>query len=286
MEFDKSLISSLPRSLNFLIRSCDLACNTLMKGKLFSDKPDYVVQQEQFSEFFENVLKKPEAIEKFRNKVLKDVYDSNYTDVIEKIINDGKANDKFMLSGIEFRFGKFVLPISKIYRNATLHGRSVHPPKILLGFYAVMYYTVKEEESKECLDLVSSNINSMIETIEEMARPPPGAGGGMSGGNFFKDALSKFDLGQTTEMLNKISSDPKMSGEFKKMCGKVQEVFESGNPMESLGDLIKESSIHAAEAEGSSLPAEEVVRRMVSSEHEEVPPPSSEGSDNLAADQN
>lgn len=272
MEFDKSLISSLPRSLNFLIRSLDLACNTLMKGKLFSDKPEYIVQQEQFSEFFENVLKKPEAIEKFRNKVLKDVYDANYTDVIEKIVIDGKANDKFMLSGIEFRFGKFILPISKIYRNATLHAkenRSVHPPKILLGFYAVMYYTVKDEESKECLDLISSNINSMIESIEEMARPPPQASSGMPGGNFIKDALSKFDLGQTTEMLNKISSDPKMSGEFKKMCGKVQEVFESGNPMEALGELVKESSIHAAQSEGEPIPAEEMVQRLISSETEQ-----------------
>jgi len=222
-----------------------------MKGKLFSDKPEYIVQQEQFSEFFENVLKKPESVEGFRTKVLKDVYDINYTDVIEKIIptdgeSEGKANDKFMMSGIEFRLGKFILPISNIYRNATLQAKeakSVHPPKILLGFYAVMYYTVKDDESKECLDLISSNINTMIEAIEEMARvPAPNPGG-----NFFKEALGKFDLGQTTEMLNKISSNPKMSGEFKKMCNKVQQVFESGDPMEALGELIKESSIHAAE---------------------------------------
>lgn len=247
MEFDRSLISSLPRSLNFLVRSLDMACNTLMRGKLITDKPDYIEQQEQFSEFFENVYRKPEAIEKFKDKVLKDIYDNNYTDIIEKIIVDNVPKDRFMMNGLEFKFGKFVLPISKIYRNASLHAkenRSAHPPKILLGFYSVMFHTVKKEESKECLDLIAANISSMIEAIEEIAKPPQAQ---QAGANIFQDLIKNFDISQPNSFLDKLTNNPNMPEELRGACDKVKQIFGSENPIEALEKFAKETTIHAAE---------------------------------------
>jgi len=251
VEFDRTLISNLPKSLAFFIRSLVLSCNTLLKGVRLSDKPKYVEQSEEFSEFFENILREKGAVEKFREKILKDIYEDNYTDIISKAIDDdNNPHDSFMLDDLNFNFGKFCLPISTIYKNITEYAkknRSVHPPKIMLGFYATMFHTVKNDgETKETLDLISNNINIMIEAIEDISRPLPSS----SSGNFLMDALKKFNPGEATEMFNKIGSDPRMSEEFKKVHGKVTDIFKSENPMDALNSLFKEMSAEAASHPG------------------------------------
>ena len=246
MEFDRSLISSLPKSLDFFVRSLVLSCNTLWKGKLISDKPEFILQTEEFSDFFKNVLSDPKLVDKFREKVLKDIYDQNYTDIIEKIVgDDGKAQDKFMSSDIRFNFNKFCLPVSAVYKaivEFSKKQRVVHPAKILLGFYAVMFHTVVKEESKESLDLISVNINQMIDTLEEMARPPP-----REKSNFFQEALKNFNPGQATELLNKISNMPEANGQAKDALAKVKEMLSSDNPLEGLGNLLEETKKMASQ---------------------------------------
>ena len=249
-EFDRSLISNLPKSLNWFVRSLGLACNTLMKGVKFSDKPDYVLKTENFIEVFEEVIMKDkDTLEKFRLKFLKSIYDDNYTDITAKIMSEeGKVNDKFIKEGLEIVVGSSVLPVSTIYTKITEHIkknklRSTHPPRIILSFFAVMYHTVLKEETKETKDLISENINTMMGVIEELTRPPSPQGNSMA------DMFKNFNPGKMSEMFNKMGQDPRMSGEFKKAHGKVAEILKSEDPTKVMGDLFKEMTAHAAEAQ-------------------------------------
>ncbi len=250
-EFDRTVISNLPKSLGWFVRSLNLACNTMMKGVKFSDKPEFIKKTEAFTEVVieDIVMKDKEKLENFRAKFLKPIYDENYTDIISKVIpSEGKVNDKFVKEGLEIKVGKNVLPISEIYVNITKHVkeknlRSIHAPKIILGFFAVMFYTVAKEESKETLDMISDNMDSMINTIEDMLRPPTPPGGGMM------DMLKNFNPGKMSEMFSQMGQDPRMSEEFKKAHGKVTEILKSDNPSEAMGELFKEMSAHAATAQ-------------------------------------
>lgn len=250
-EFDRTVISNLPKSLGWFVRSLNLACNTMMKGVKFSDKPEYIKKTESFIEVVieEIVLKDKEKLENFRSKFLKPIYDEHYTDIIAKVIpSEGKANDKFFKEGLEIKVGSNVLPISEIYVNITKHVKeksikSIHAPKILLGFFAVMFYTVIKEESKETLDMISENMDSMISIIEDLLRPPTPPSGGMM------DMLRNFNPGKMSEMFSQMGQDPRMSEEFKKAHGKVTEILKSDNPSEAMGALFKEMSMHAAMAQ-------------------------------------
>jgi hypothetical protein len=260
MEFDRTLISNLRNSLSFLNRSLLLACNTLMKGKLLSEKPDYVRETEIFTEFFRNVLGEAKAIEKFRVKVLKPLYDEIYSDLLSKVIDDGKVQDSFIKEGISFKFGSYSLPISKIYSTVLelmeqdKKMKVIHPPKIILAFYAVMFYAVEKEESKEALDMIAVNMNLMIETIEDMTKPPP-----QDGGNVIKDAFKKLNPAKMMEMMGSMNKDPRANAQMKQMFGKMQEAFGADDPMTALGDMIKESSRKMAEEmEGKNEVEEEV----------------------------
>ena len=245
MEFDRSIISTLPKSLHYFTRSLVLACNTLMKGKRISEKPTFVSQTEEFGDFLGEVSSKEgvKGIEKIREKVLKDVYDQNYTDVINKILEGGgKANDSFMSSGIELRVGKICLPVSEVYKAIGEHSkkkRTPHPVKILLGFYAVMYHTAGASgETKESLDLISDNINLMIDALEEMSRPPPSDGG------FMGDLMSKFkgmDIGKVGEMLESLAQNPSAPPDLKNHVVKLQDVIKSDNPAEKIGEFLRET---------------------------------------------
>lgn len=262
-EFDRTVISNLPKSLGWFVRSLNLACNTMMKGVKFSDKPEFIKKTESFTEVVieDIVMKDKEKLENFRAKFLKPIYDQNYTDIIAKVIpSEGKVNDKFVKEGLVIEVGKNVLPISEIYTNITKHVkdnnlRSIHAPKILLGFFAVMFYTVAKEESKETLDMISDNMDSMINTIEEMLRPPTPPPGGMM------DMLKNFNPGKMSEMFSTMGQDPRMSEEFKKAHGKVAEILKSENPGEAMQELFKEMTSHAVTVEednpqlGSAAPA-------------------------------
>jgi hypothetical protein len=250
-EFDRTVISNLPKSLGWFVRSLNLACNTMMRGVKFSDKPEYIKKTEAFTEvIIEGIaLKDKVKLENFRTRVLKPIYEQNYTEIISKVIpSEGKVDDKFMKEGLEIKVGSNVLPVSEIYTNITKrikdkNLRSIHPPKILLGFFAVMFYTMKEEESeenKETLDMISDNMDSMINSIEDILRPPSPTGGGMM------DMIKNFNPGKMSEMFNKMGQDPRMSEEFKKAHGKVAEILKSDNPSEVMGELFKEMSAHAS----------------------------------------
>lgn len=270
-EFDRTVISNLQKSLGWFVRGLQLSCNTMMKGVKFSDKPEYIKKTEAFVEVVidDIVMKDKEKLENFRAKFLKPIYDHNYTDIIAKVIpSEGKVNDKFVKEGMEIRVGKNVLPISEIYTNITKHVkdknlRTIHAPRILLGFFAVMFYTVHKEESKETLDMISENMDSLINTIEDMLRPPTPPGGGVM------DMLKNFNPGNISEMFNKMGQDPRMSEEFKKAHGKVAEILKSENPTEVMKELFNEMSVHAAAAQEENP--------QLSTAAAAAPPPSSGG---------
>jgi len=217
-----------------------------MKGVKFSDKPDYVIKTEKFIEVFEEIIMKDKTtLESFRVKFLKEIYDTYYTEIVSKVMpGNGKVNDHFIKNNLEFKLGKSTLPISTIYTNITKHVkenniRSIHPPKILLGFFSVMFHTVVKEEPKETLDLISENINTLMGAIEDLIRPPTPPSNSMF------DMVKNFNPGQMSEFFNKIGQDPRMSEEFKKVHGKVTDIFKNKDPAQAMGELFKEMSAHA-----------------------------------------
>ena len=273
MDFDRSLISSLPKSMHYFTRALVQSCNTFSKGKRISEKPEFVTQTEEFNDFVVEISEKHgmKGWEKFHEKVLKNVYDLRYTDIINKIFEEeGKANDSFMSNHMEFRYGNKVLPISIVYKTIIEHAKTnpiFHPMKILLGFYSVMFYTaVMNKEPKTDLDLISDNINLMIDKLEEFARPPPQEGG------FMNDMMSKFknmDLGKATEMLESLSQNPHAPPDLKEHKMKLKDVMKSPNPTERIGEFLKDTQEKMAKAAENLKRAQEEEEASKESEEEE-----------------
>ena len=269
MEFDSSMVKDFKNSLDFLTESCKQTCYHITRDKIFMEKPAWANQTEKFSSFYDRIKDNENAIEKFKQKVVIPLYESRYMDIVNKIINDknivqdefikltnnnrNENEENFTLSntpeGIYFSISNIFLPVSDVYTESLQYAKknknTPFPIKILLGFYCIIYHAVKETEDQGNLDLISENIKILSDSLEVRDQPVQVSDGPTQ---MLQNLLGNIDLGQIGEMMGKVTGDEKASKEFGEVFSQMTDVIKNGgNPLEAMGDIIKNASIRADE---------------------------------------
>lgn len=277
MEFKPEQLTTLVGSIEFLLNSMLATCRHVTSKRILDNKPFWMVQTEKFSSLFSRIKGSLEAVEKIRRIVIYPVYDVNNASMLDEIFDsEGKVQDEYLRitlqqsndfkinvkpGGVYFQLDKLFLPISEVYTQAVNY-RLTHkeenfpfPIHILLGFYASVYQSVKDKESDESMERLKDNINKLLDAMDFCDQPTVQAKGPA---DIMKRMLGNLDIGQLGEMMGKATGDPQtgkdMSEAFKKMGDVIKD---GGNPLDMIGDLLKNASLRAAEADNAPPSADE-----------------------------
>ena len=271
MSFKPEMVADFRASMSFLIDSMLETMSYVAKGNILGTKPSCAVQTEKFFSFFEKIQTLSEKdretlLENMRVKVVTPVYESNSVYFMQSLVGaDGNVEDAFVKvppsedgdslkirttpDGIFFQASKVFLPISEVYMQA-LKASKKHklpfPNKILLGFYAVIYHAIKGEATSEVIDFFTENIQTLGESLDvcDDVQERRQEGGPMG---MIKNLLGNIDFNQIGDMMAKVSGDERSSKEFGEVFGKLSETIKSGgNPMDVMGDIIKQAAADAA----------------------------------------
>lgn len=268
MEFKPEQLDTLEGSMQFLTDSMLNTCKYVVSNRILENKPFWMVQTEKFASFFNRVKNKLESMEKVRHKIVTPVYDNYNANLTSQLINsDGVVQDDYIKvnlqqsndfkinvkpGGVYFQLEKVFLPISEVYTQAvnySLMNKNENVPfpvHILLGFYSTIYQAVKDKESEESMEMLKSNIQTLLDALEICDLPQNKKATGPV--DMLQNMLGKIDMGQIGEMMSKVTGDPKASKDFGEVFGKMSEVIkQGGNPLEAMGDIIKNASIRAQE---------------------------------------
>ena len=254
---------TLEDSLEFLVDSMVEGCKFLMRAKMSLTKPTWVVETEKFGSLVTKIKDDVTLVNNLKVKSIRPVYDLHKQSLTTSIVDDkSKVQDDFLRcdtdmsgfvlrtepEGLFFSVGKLHLPVSEVYTHAVKcmekdHENISHPVKILLGLYCVMYHTAEHSEEKEALqknvELMVSSLDSRDETKSSMPNPM----------NMVQNMLGNIDINQISEMMGNITGDEKASKEFSQIFSKMSDVVkDGGNPMEAMGELIKQASLNQAQA--------------------------------------
>lgn len=147
------------------------------------------------------------------------------------------------------------LPISEAYTSAVEMSmkhkqRNVMlPVKILLGFYSMVFYSLKdcpEHASHDDVESVRSNIKVLkeyMDSLDEKDEPEDTEEGPMG---MIKNLLGNVNFDQIGDMMNKVTNDETASAEFKQVFDKMTQGIQSGQaPMDVMGDIIKQATTQA-----------------------------------------
>jgi len=254
---------TLEESLEFLVDSMVEGCKFLMRAKMSLTKPTWVVETEKFGSLVTKIKDDVTLVNNLKVKSIRPVYDLHKQSLTTSIVDDkSKVQDDFLRcdtdmsgfvlrtepEGLFFSVGKLHLPVSEVYTHTVKcmekdHENISHPVKILLGLYCVMYHTAEHSEEKEALqknvELMVSSLDSRDETKSSMPNPM----------NMVQNMLGNIDINQISEMMGNITGDEKASKEFSQIFSKMSDVVkDGGNPMEAMGELIKQASLNQAQA--------------------------------------
>ena len=269
MQFSNDLLSSLPRSLEFLITSMVNACSHITRTEILDGKPSWMIQSEKFSSFFDRIRDNQDAVSNFKSKILSPVFGEYHNDLINSIINDNDVvQDDFLKTvfeedkvfklrskpvGLFFNIDKLFLPVSEVYTKSVAYSvkhKNENFPynvNILLGLFSVFFVYAKEEGDMGSAELIKKNIDVLSESLEVFDKPSAAQRGPM---NMLQNILGNIDMGQLGQMMGKVTGDDKASKEFGEVFGQMTEVIKSGgNPLEAMGDIIKNASTRLAEEE-------------------------------------
>lgn len=276
MTFKEEMISDFTSSMSFLVDSMLETLNYVSRGGIVGNKPSHTVQTEKFFSFYEKIVSSPEKdrqtlIENLRQKVVGPVYDSYSLNFINKLVSDeGKVEDAFIKvsssegdslkirtcpDGIYFQISKVFLPVSEVYMEALRvssknRGENLpFPNKILLGLYSVMFQAVKDRLDRDTTNYFVENIRTLKESLDvcDEVKEKATDNGPMG---LIKNMLGNIDFNQIGDMMAKVSGDEKSSKEFSDVFGKLSESIKNGsNPLEVMGDIIKQATVEAAEQE-------------------------------------
>lgn len=273
-------LKTFKSSFEYLIQSSVDTYQYITRGSIFANKPSWVVETEKFSSFFQKISENEEMMSNLRKKLVLPFYEEHCLEVLRPIIKeDSTLDDSFLKlpkeedsgdsfkvrthpKGLYFQISKVFLPLSESYTEAvriSIERKNESPPypiKILLGFYAVIFHTLKDTNQSDELEHISQNVMKLkdsLESYEDSKKDNQRSQGGPMG--MIKNLLGNIDFDQIGEMMKKVSGDEQSSKEFGEVFGKITNVIkDGGNPLEAMGDLIKDATVKAAE-EGD--PAEE-----------------------------
>lgn len=272
MVFTQEMISTFKSSMSFLVDSMMETVSYASGGGIMSGKPSYQVQTEKFSSFYDKVKENDEMVDNLRKKVVVPVFNSHSMSFLSNLVgSDGKVQDDFLKvskvddsdfkikvnpEGIYFQVSKVFLPVSEVYTEAvrlSIEKKSDNlpfPNKILLGLYSVVFHAIKDEVSKDQLDIVEDNRKVLSDSLESCDDTPvERRDAGPMG--MIKNILGNIDFNQIGDMMQKVSGDENSSKEFGEVFGKISDTIKSGgNPLEAMGDIIKQVSMNIAEEEG------------------------------------
>ena len=273
-------INDIKSAASFLMASMVDAGRYAMRESFGMTKPTWLSQTERFESFFSQLAEQSDALTMFSEKFVAPLFDSHQLSITSPIINERDViQDEFLkikdepqlrLSktprGLYFHsddgaaLKSLYLPVSEAYTNAVeLSMRNkqrnvMMPVRILLGFYSVIFYGLKDNTDVVHGDLesVRSNIKVLNEYIEELGskeEEPQQSGGGPM--DMIKNLLGGVNFDQIGEMMNKVTQDENASKEFAQVFGKMTEGIQSGKaPLDVMGDIIKNAT-------GEEIPAGE-----------------------------
>jgi hypothetical protein len=282
MSFKQEMVSDFKSSMTFLIDSMLETLSYVSRGRIMMGKQACHVQTEKFSSFFEKVSEDDLLLENLQKKVVVPLFDTHSMSFLTPLIDsDGKVSDEFLKcqkkededegsfkirtnpDGIYFQISKVFLPISEVYTEAVKacverKGENLpYPNKILLGLYSVIFHSIRDTTEQDQLDIINESRTVLAESLESCDETPrQGNDSGPMG--MIKNLLGNIDFNQIGDMMQKVSGDEKSSKEFGEVFSKISDSIKTGgNPLEAMGDIIKEVSAHAAMEGGEEGNGEE-----------------------------
>ena len=271
MSFKQEMVSDFKSSMTFLIDSMLETLSYVSRGRIMMGKQACHVQTEKFSSFFEKVSEDDLLLENLQKKVVVPLFNTNSMSFLSPLIDaNGKVSDDFLKcqkreeeddgsfkirtnpDGIYFQISKVFLPVSEVYTEAVKacverKGENLpYPNKILLGLYSVIFHSIRETTEQDQLDVINDSRKILAESLESCDETPrSGSESGPMG--MIKNLLGNIDFNQIGDMMQKVSGDEKSSKEFGDVFSKISDSIKTGgNPLEAMGDIIKEVSAQAA----------------------------------------
>ncbi len=286
MEFNVDQVSTLEKSVEFLIDSMSKAGQYINRERFLENKPFWMIQTEKFSSLFSRIKDKLEAVENFRKKVLVPVYETHNANLLSQLISDeGVVQDDFLKvtlqqtndfrikttpGGVYFQLDKLFLPISEVYTQVVNYSVAhkneniPYPVQILIGFYSSLYHAVKDSEDNESMTLLKKNIEVLTDSMETCDQPVKKSKGPI---DVLQNMLGNIDMGQIGEMMGKVTCDPQASKDFGEVFSKMTEVIkDGGNPLDAMGDIIKSASMRASD---TPVAEEEIVKETTNAIEQE-----------------
>jgi hypothetical protein len=277
MEFSLDRIKTFSSSLSFLIDTTVQSGKYVFQQEGTFDKPLWLIQSEKFSSFFERVKHNEEALDKFKNNVVKPVYQKYELDFNDRIVGeDNRINDGYLKfseeddeefkiktpPGLFFKAEKFYLPFSEIYNKikGLKKKSSPYPLLLLIGLYSTIYNAVRNQETEDTNKFFRDNIQVLLDGLEGCEGIPkkPVQNNPM---NLLQNMMQNFDFNQLTEMMGKVTGDEKNSKEFGDIFGKMTESIKQGkNPLESMNEIVKDIS-SKMEEDDPDIPIEKEVEK-------------------------
>lgn len=274
MTFKDEMVADFTSSMTFLIDSMLETLNFVSSGHIISNKPSHTVQTEKFYSFYEKVASSQSSdrqvlIDNLQSKVVSPVYDQYSLNFLNQLVSDeGKVEDSFLKvspadrdslkirttpEGLYFQISKVFLPVSEVYTEAvrvSLQHKGENlpfPNKILLGLYSTIHHAVRDRLDRDMNNYFVENIRTLKESLDvcDEVKPTPVDQGPMG---LIKNMLGNIDFNQIGDMMSKVSGDEKSSKEFSEVFGRLSDTIKSGgNPLEVMGDIIKQATVDAAE---------------------------------------
>ena len=265
MDFNVERLKNFPNSVSFLVDSMIQAGKYVFQNQGMVDKPSWLVRSEKFSSFYERIKHKEEAVNKLKLDVFRPLFQTYEYDFNGKIINDKNVvQDEFLKSDPNFHLkaGSLVLPISETYSSVIGYNKqnkiknNPYPLLILIGLYSSVYNAIKEQETSTTNEYFKNNIQILIDGLEGCdGIPKKQAPSNNNPMNMLQNMMQNFDFKQLTDMMGKVTGDEKASQEFGEVFGKMTESIKNGNnPLEAMGDIIKNASARMEDDEDPDVP--------------------------------
>lgn len=291
MEFSLDRIKTFPNAVSLLIDTMIQAGKHIYQQEAMASKPSWLVHSEKFSSFYERIKRNEEALDKMKHDVVRPVFGNYELEFNSKLINENSVvqdeflkveleeSEDFTISapkGLFFKAGKLYLPFSETYSQIVSYNKrngvknSPYPLMLLLGLYSSVFNAVKEQETPQTNECFKENIQILLDGLEGCDGIPKRRAPDNNPMNMLQNMMQNFDFGQLSEMMGKVTGDEKASQEFGEVFGKMTESIKEGkNPLESMGEIIKNVSARMEEEEDPDVP---LVKEEVSevSEKEEV----------------
>lgn len=270
-------INDVKSSLSFLMSAMVDTGRVVMRETFGMQKPSWLSQTERFESFFSQLSADQAGVDSFRDKFVVPLFTTSKESVTSRIINDNDViQDQFIKvkEDTQLRLNKaprglhlhsdegsalksLYLPISEAYTNAVEMSMKhkqrnvMFPVKILLGFYSMLFYSLKdvpEHASHEDVESFRENVKILkeyMDSLDEKEEPDEQDSGPMG---MIKNLLGNVNFDQIGDMMNKVTNDEAASAEFKQVFDKMTSGIQNGEaPMDVMGSIIKEATLKATE---------------------------------------